>query len=642
MTIPTTTIRHDYVGNGSNDTFPYTFKIFEDTDLKVYVDGVLQTLTTHYTVTGAGTESGGNVEMVTPPGNGLAVAVLADVDFTQTTDLVNETGFYQDRIEDALDKGVRQAQVLEELATRTLRLPEDEAGTSTKTTLPSLDDRKGRNLSFDATTGQPVASTPASAAVSAAMEPVVGAATLPVACAAMGVNRQLVLSVKDSPYNAVGDGAADDTAAIQTAINAIAATGGVVYFPIGTYRITAALTWVGKNALRLTGARSGQDSSNKATRILCDTVGIVMLDGRDALHVHIDGLLLDGNAKAQYGIRLGIAATHDQHVIIEDVAINTVTNGSGVALSLSNSAIGTGSVSDSTFRNLQISGCKIGVDNYAQNNNFYDCVVAGCTTGGIVVRSFSQSNWYGGIFSGNAYDVLLETAAQAQSQNFSGVWFETSTNGIVGAIGGSCFAPFLFAGCPSLSTASTAQLMDFTAINGPVTIVGGLNYPVGGSSSTIKTNATGSYVAENYGEGSGIAFTFTGSGKVYHLRGSIWKINNLTVRGVNDGLIVADRGAGQNALHKCSTDAVDDYSWGVRYDMGGDWGLFKADGTILLRRSGATGLTDAEGTAAPVAGTWARGSRVWNTTPSAGGPPGWVCVTGGTPGTWKAMANLAP
>jgi hypothetical protein len=46
-------------------------------------------------------------------------------------------------------------------------------------------------------------------------------------------------------------------------------------------------------------------------------------------------------------------------------------------------------------------------------------------------------------------------------------------------------------------------------------------------------------------------------------------------------------------------------------------------------------------TAAPTTGTWTQGDIVWNTTPAAGGAPGWVCVTSGTPGTWKAMANLA-
>ena len=47
------------------------------------------------------------------------------------------------------------------------------------------------------------------------------------------------------------------------------------------------------------------------------------------------------------------------------------------------------------------------------------------------------------------------------------------------------------------------------------------------------------------------------------------------------------------------------------------------------------------GTAAPTSGDWEQGDIVWNTAPSAGGPPGWMCVTSGSPGTWKAMANLA-
>lgn len=45
-------------------------------------------------------------------------------------------------------------------------------------------------------------------------------------------------------------------------------------------------------------------------------------------------------------------------------------------------------------------------------------------------------------------------------------------------------------------------------------------------------------------------------------------------------------------------------------------------------------------TAAPVAGTWFRGSIVWNTEPSASGDIGWTCVAGGTPGTWKAFGPI--
>jgi hypothetical protein len=51
------------------------------------------------------------------------------------------------------------------------------------------------------------------------------------------------INVTKGPYNAAGDGAIDDTAAIQAALTAAANTGGgVVYLPAGTYKISTALT----------------------------------------------------------------------------------------------------------------------------------------------------------------------------------------------------------------------------------------------------------------------------------------------------------------------------------------------------------------------------------------------------------------
>lgn len=44
------------------------------------------------------------------------------------------------------------------------------------------------------------------------------------------------------------------------------------------------------------------------------------------------------------------------------------------------------------------------------------------------------------------------------------------------------------------------------------------------------------------------------------------------------------------------------------------------------------------GTAAPVAGAHKVGDTVYNTAPTAGGVFCWVCVTAGTPGTWKEVA----
>jgi len=46
------------------------------------------------------------------------------------------------------------------------------------------------------------------------------------------------------------------------------------------------------------------------------------------------------------------------------------------------------------------------------------------------------------------------------------------------------------------------------------------------------------------------------------------------------------------------------------------------------------------GSAAPTSGSWATGDIVYNISPIAGGYIGWVCVNGGTPGTWKEFGSI--
>ena len=44
--------------------------------------------------------------------------------------------------------------------------------------------------------------------------------------------------------------------------------------------------------------------------------------------------------------------------------------------------------------------------------------------------------------------------------------------------------------------------------------------------------------------------------------------------------------------------------------------------------------------AAPTVGSWRQGERVWNSEPAAGEYIGWVCVTSGSPGTWKGFGTI--
>lgn len=46
------------------------------------------------------------------------------------------------------------------------------------------------------------------------------------------------------------------------------------------------------------------------------------------------------------------------------------------------------------------------------------------------------------------------------------------------------------------------------------------------------------------------------------------------------------------------------------------------------------------GPAAPTTGTWAKGDRIVNTSPTVGQPKAWSCTVAGTPGTWVSEGNL--
>ena len=77
MTISSTTNRVSYAGNGVTTAFAFGYKFLVNADLKVYQAGTLKTITTHYTVAGAGDDAGGTVTFLAAPANGRAHATAA-------------------------------------------------------------------------------------------------------------------------------------------------------------------------------------------------------------------------------------------------------------------------------------------------------------------------------------------------------------------------------------------------------------------------------------------------------------------------------------------------------------------------------------------------------------------------------------
>jgi hypothetical protein len=155
MTVSSTTNKVSYSGNGSTTVFAYTFKIFADADLKVFIRSsagveTLKTLTTHYTVSNAGNASGGNVTFTTgnTPASGETVVIQRELALTQGTDYVENDPFPAESHEDALDRLTFITQQQQEEIDRAIKASVTNTISSTEFAI-SASDRANKILSFD-------------------------------------------------------------------------------------------------------------------------------------------------------------------------------------------------------------------------------------------------------------------------------------------------------------------------------------------------------------------------------------------------------------------------------------------------------------------------------------------------------------
>jgi hypothetical protein len=103
-------------------------------------------------------------------------------------------------------------------------------------------------------------------------------------------------------YGATGDGATDDTAAIQSAITAVEnASGGVVFFPYGEYLISSVLTIVGNKDISLLGESWGSKITISGTGI---GIKIGNSSADQTAQIFIDRLRITGNASSSHGVQI--------------------------------------------------------------------------------------------------------------------------------------------------------------------------------------------------------------------------------------------------------------------------------------------------------------------------------------------------
>ncbi len=149
MTVSSSSSRISYSGNGTTTAFSFPYEFGDGSDLKVYKDGVLQTITTHYTVSG-GSGSSGTVTFVAAPASGLDIVIYDDPPATQLLDYIENDPFPATSHEFGLDKLTRLVRRLRDQLSRTLRLADsDVSGASTL--LPEPEAQKMLGWNSDAT-----------------------------------------------------------------------------------------------------------------------------------------------------------------------------------------------------------------------------------------------------------------------------------------------------------------------------------------------------------------------------------------------------------------------------------------------------------------------------------------------------------
>jgi len=220
MTISTTNSRNDYTASSSQTTFAYTFPVTTETDILVYQDGTLKSLTTHYTVSATPT---GNVVFGSGLDSGTKVALVRSVPLTQSSDYVENDPFSAETHEDALDRLTIIAQQIDEEVGRTLKLAASSTTSNLTIPEPSADKYLAWNSAADALENKDIAE------ISAISIPVPIASGGTAAVTAAAAATSLGVGTGDSPqFTAINVGHASDTTLAKEASGVLAVEGNTI------------------------------------------------------------------------------------------------------------------------------------------------------------------------------------------------------------------------------------------------------------------------------------------------------------------------------------------------------------------------------------------------------------------------------
>lgn len=552
-------------------------------------------------------------------------------------------------------------------------------------------------------------------------------------------------------FGAVGDGVANDTVAIQNAINSV--TQGTVYFPPGVYLVSANISL--KSNVNLQGENA------KLTYTTSWASYGAFFNGSNVSNVEITGFIFDGKGifsatpfPNPYGGGNSVGFTNNQTGIqisssSSNVRIhnNTFTGlGRGILITYSSNC----EITNNTMTNLGAAG--VGTEGLTYsiiNNNIIRGVLGNLTAAGDT--SLANSQYADGVYTlesqqviidsnvieniirigvvleGNAPPVVLNTGVVISNNTIknmnscrgaqynAAVWSEGGKTKDALIIGNSLINTGATAGTLSsigvVANNCTVVNNYITGFNDAVQIYtsgevsnnqiisngGGINptYLPAGSTvkilgNTIKNqNFQGIEIYHSHG-------TFIIQGNVIEnngLAGTVDRVSGIMVnRYYNDQKVVingntfvssANQGDTTGQLYSIIGIAGGDFSrttnWitnnqfiftgtfsssyplnlhaapcSFAYDNTSPGGIYAyeimpVNGNLnsKMTQPGADGWSDGYpymvgfASAIPVSGTYRQGDYLLNSAQTSGQPFGWVCTTGGTPGTWKIISTVS-
>jgi len=494
---------------------------------------------------------------------------------------------------------------------------------------------------------------------------------------------QDVVSVKD--FGAVGDGVADDTAAIQAAINAVASKGGTVRLPAGTYKVSSRINLASK--LGLIG--------DKGAVINSTVVADCCLQANNATDITIQGLTIEGNDASYSNIyfntceriyvvncRLtkagahGIYVLNSNFVIVDSCELSEnyyygVEDKLGTRNKYSNNRCylngNTGTATSAGGRGINIwmaTDCVL-IGNSFINNTEYGSRIYSQTgdsinsTGNRIIGNFYNNNTRADLVlydetGGQIVDTIIDSCIVRRNTN--------TTLGVIALLSGhkTKVSNCIISKEGAFGTDIGYQFTTNTKSSLANCYVANLQYgfTLGGSSNSVVSNfyadgiaicqlgtSTNSTIEESrfiHGGPGASDICFNAVGVV----GPHKFINNYFDSFY--GAIYLSATLGDALL---GNETVNSGLYGIRLNVNApvaniNAGNNKFDSAFVWEAQALSGSKTNYGrhttyyTTAPTNLTWSVGDICYNSAPAIGQPKGWVCTVAGNPGTWVSLGNL--